>query len=141
MTRALALAVVAAAGLLLAGCGGDGKKQPPEQAARTAVEGFAKAFGDGDGKKACSLLTKSAGAAFVTRAKPLTHADDCPTAIERVHDEAGGVVTQAYAAAKVAKVTVTGSKATAQVRAGGAATSVALVKEGGRWKLTGVPGL
>ena len=138
MTRALA--VVAVAAVALAGCGG-GKKQSPEQTARGAVQGFAKAFGDGDGKKACSLLTKSAGTAFVTRAKPLTHANDCPTAIKRVHDEAGGVVTQAYAAAKVGKVTVTGSKATAQVKAGGAATTVGLVKEGGKWKLTGVPGL
>jgi hypothetical protein len=127
--------------LLLAGCGGgsDGgaKKQSPQQ----VVTSFAHAFGAGDGKKACALLTKVGQKAFVARVQPLTGANDCPTAIAKVHDAAGGSVTKAYAAAKVVKVKVSGSQATAQLTAGGAATPVALEKEDDAWKLTAVPGL
>jgi hypothetical protein len=128
----------------IAGCGGGGKEGGGGAKAKdpgAVVKEFAKAFGDADGAAACDLLTKPAQDAFVKRAQPLTGADDCPAAVERVAEAAGASVTGAYADSKVEDVKVTGSQATAQLNAGGAATTVTLVKEDGDWKLTKVPGL
>jgi ketosteroid isomerase-like protein len=137
-----AVAVVVALALVATGCGGggDSAKSDPD-AARAAVTDFAKAFGAGDGKRACALLTSAGRTAFLKRVKVLTSTSDCPTAIKRVHDAAGGQVTQAFAQAKVSAVTVKGSSASAQLTATGHSTDVALAKEGGSWKLTSVPGL
>ena len=139
--RARAAAGLAAA-LALAGCGGGGgggggSGDDPAGAVRS----FAKAFGAGDGKKSCGLLTASGRTAFVKRAKPLAATDDCATAIERVHEAAGKPVADAYASATVAGVKVSGSTATAKLTAGGATTAVRLAKEDGEWRLASVPGL
>ena len=133
---ALVLLVALAAG----GCGG-GNASPDPEAARSAVSGFVKAFGAGDGGKACDLLTSTAQAAIVKRVKVLAAASDCPTAIERLHDAAGSEVAGAFASAKVSDVRVTGDSATAQLTAEGHSTPVSLTKEDGDWKLTGVPGI
>jgi hypothetical protein len=135
-TRAAA-AIIAA--LAMAGCGGGGEEKGPSP--RAVVESFAKAFGAGDGERACDLLTKAAQKAFIARVQPLTGADDCPAAIEKLVDAAGGSVSKAYASAKVDQVKISGSKATATLTAEGGATTVALAKEDGDWRLTGVPGL
>jgi hypothetical protein len=50
-------------------------------------------------------------------------------------------VTGAFAAAKVTDVQVKGDTATAQLTSSGHSTSVGLTKQGGDWKLTGVPGI
>jgi hypothetical protein len=134
-------ALVAALALSVVGCGGGGGGKPDPEAAQAAVTEFAKAFGSGDGKTACDLLTPAGRTAFVKRVKVLTSSTDCPTAMKRVHDAAGGQVTQAFAVAKVSSVKVTGSTATAQLTATGHSTPVALTKADGAWKLTGVPGL
>jgi hypothetical protein len=140
---ALALAVALALALAPVGCGGNGggTAKPDPQAVRAAVTGFTSAFGSGDGKAGCDLLTSAARAAFVKRVQPLTGTADCAAAIQRVHDAAGAQVTGAYAQAKVGAVKVTGSTATAKLTAGGATTQVKLAKEGGRWKLASVPGI
>jgi hypothetical protein len=137
----LAAAFAAAAVVLLAGgCGGGGSSAEPD-AAGTAVTEFAKAFGAGDGTKACDRLTSAAQATFVKRAQVLAPSRDCPTAIERVHDAAGAQVTGAFSAAKVGDVKVKGEVATARLTAAGHSTLVRLEKQGGKWRLTAVPGV
>jgi hypothetical protein len=134
------VALVLLVALAASGCGG-GSEQPDPDAARSAVSDFAEAFGAGDGGKACDLLTSTAQAAIVQRVKVLVAATDCPTAIQRLHDAAGSQVTSAFAAAKVTDVQVKGDTATARLTSSGHSTSVALMKQGGDWKLTGVPGI
>jgi hypothetical protein len=128
------------AGTLLGGCGGGGKKVPDTQAAGAAVTGFAKAFGSGDGKTACDLLTPAARAAFVKRVQGLATTRDCATGMVKVHDAAGADVNAAFSAATVSNVKVTGDSATATLTASGHSTSVSLARQGGKWRLNGVPG-
>jgi Tfp pilus assembly protein PilW len=133
-------AAFAAAALLAAGCGGGTSSSSPD-AAGVAVTDFSKAFGAGDGSKACDRLTSAAQAAFVKRVQVLSPAPDCPTAIKRVHDAVGGQVTGAFAAAKASDVKVKGDTATARLTAAGHSTLVRLEKQDGSWRLTSVPGV
>lgn len=132
---ALALAAAAAA----SGCGGE--RRSSSDTARAAVSDFARAFGSGDGARACERLTPAAQAAIVKRVKVLAPASGCATAIKRLHDAAGSQVAGAFAAATVSDVRVKGDAASARLTAGGNSTPVALVKVGGAWRLTGVPGI
>jgi hypothetical protein len=136
-----AAAFAAAVVLLAAGCGGSGDSSSEPDAAGAAVTEFAKAFGASDGARACDRLTSAAQATFIKRVQVLTPARDCPTAIERVHDAAGAQVTGAFSTAKASDVKVKGDVATARLTAGGHSTLVRLEKQGGRWRLTSVPGV
>jgi hypothetical protein len=135
-----AIAGVALA-VVLAGCGGSDKKVSDSTAAQDAVSGFAKAFSAGDGAKACDLLTTAARADFVKRARTATGANDCTAAMTRVHDLAGESVTGPFGSATVSEVEVTGDAGTAKLTVAGHSTTVNLAKQGGDWKLTGVPGI
>jgi hypothetical protein len=105
------------------------------------VAEFSKAFGAGDGKVACTLMTPAAQTALVKRVKSLIPVNSCADAIAAVHGEAGAQVNIAFADATVSKVTVTGGSATAVLTASGHSAVAKLVKQGGAWKLTGVPGI
>jgi hypothetical protein len=137
--KRLALVFVAA---LLAGCGGgDRPKVPDSKAAADAVTGFTKAFAAGDGATACGLLTTGARDAFVKRAEAATGSKDCAESMKRVHDLAGSSVTGPLGSATVSQVKIAGSTASAQLTASGHSTTVTLSKQGGDWKLNGVPGV
>jgi hypothetical protein len=105
------------------------------------VLGFAKAFGSGKADEACALLTGDARTAFLRRVQTLVPTRECAVAMKRVHDEAGSNVTQAFATATVSNVKVNGGSATATLTAAGHSTSVGLAQQGGKWRLTGVPGI
>jgi hypothetical protein len=126
--------------LAVAGCGG-GKSVPDPKAASQAVTDFAKAFGGGDGKRACDLLTPAARTIFLKKSHTVAPTTDCAVAMKRVHDLAGSSVTGPFATATVSSVKVTGATATATLTANGHSTPVYLAKQGDAWKLTGVPGL
>lgn len=139
---AAALATLMVLAALVGGCGGGSAKAPSDaEAASAAVRGFATAFGTGKGGDACDLLTKDAQAAFLRRVQDLVRTSDCATAMTKVHDEAGSDVTQAFATATVSAVHVSGTTGMATLTASGHSTTVGLVKQGGDWKLTGVPGI
>jgi hypothetical protein len=125
----------------LTGCGGGGQRVPDSDAASAAVLGFAKAFGAGKGDEACALLSDDARAAFLKRVQALVPTKDCAVAMNKVHDEAGDDVTEAFTTATVTNVKVKGGAATATLSASGHSTTVGLTEQGGDWKLTGVPGL
>jgi 7-keto-8-aminopelargonate synthetase-like enzyme len=132
--------------LALGGCGsggggGSSGTVSDPAAVRTAVAEFSKAFGAGDGKVACTLMTPEAQTALVKRVKSLIPVSTCAEAIAAVHGEAGAQVNIAFADATVSKVKVTGGSATAVLTASGHSAVAKLVKQGGAWKLTGVPGI
>jgi hypothetical protein len=105
------------------------------------VLGFSKAFGAGKAKDACDLLTGDARAAFLKRIQALVATKDCTVAMTKVHAEAGADVNQAFSSATVSNVRLKGSAATVTLTASGHSTTVGLLKQGGAWKLTGVPGI
>jgi predicted NodU family carbamoyl transferase len=125
--------------LVVAGCGG-GNKGSDEDQVRSAVTGYAHAFGNGDGEKACSKLTKGAQAAFVTRVSALVGTRNCAEAIDKLHAAAGATVTAPFRDAKVTAVTVKGDAATATLTAGSGTRTVPLQKQDGDWKIARVPG-
>ena len=142
--RTVAAALAAAVLISAGGCGGGsggGQRVPDSDAARAAVLGFAKAFGSGDAKGACDLLTGDARAAFLRRVQVIVRTTDCAVAMTKVHDEAGDNVAQAFTTATAGDVRLHGGAATVTLTASGHSTAVGLAKQGGSWKLTGVPGI
>lgn len=142
MARASGAAAAAAGlALLAAGCGGGGGGggSQTEQAARAATK-YAHAFGAGDGKQACGLLTPGAQAGFVRRVSALVGTRDCVEAVTKLQAVAGPDVTGPFQEATVGNVRVSGDTATAKMVAGGHAEQVRLEKRDGRWLLSRVPG-
>jgi hypothetical protein len=130
------------AGLAIGGCGGGDKKASADPVTvQNTVTEFSKAFGAGNGKQACELMTPGAQAAFVKRVGADIGTKDCAKAIATVHGEAGAEVNLAFSDAKVSGVKVTGGSATAVLTASGHSAVAKLVQQGGAWKLTGVPGI
>jgi hypothetical protein len=136
--RAISLLLAAAA--LASGCGGGGDNTPDQEQVSTAVTDFAHAFGKGDGKKACALLTSGARDAFVSRIASLVGTRDCAEAISKLPGLAGPNVTGPFQTATVSDVRVTGDAATASLTAAGHSAQVTLQKSDGDWLLTHVPG-
>jgi hypothetical protein len=131
---ALALATV------LGGCGGgEGKGSDADQVTAAATT-FAHAFGTGDGKKACSLLTPGAQDAFVKRVSSLVGTNDCAQAIVKLQAVAGPNVTGPLQDAKASNPRVNGDHATVALTAAGGTEQVQLEKRDGDWLLTRAPG-
>jgi hypothetical protein len=139
--RAAASAALAAA--LLAGCGGGGggDERPDSEQVVGAATDYARAFGSGDGQKACSLLTPGARDSLVARVSSLVGTRDCGEAVQKLQALAGPNVTGQFRTARASAATVTGDRATATLTAGGHATQVTLEKRDGDWLLTRAPGL
>jgi hypothetical protein len=138
-SAALAVAAVAVA---LSGCGGGGGSgSSNSDDVRAVTQNFVKAFGAGDGKTACTLLTPAGQAAFVKQVGGPLGVRDCAKAVEAAHGEAGAELNLDFSGAKVQSVTVNGDSASAVVSAGKRSLPAKLSKAGGSWKLTAVPGL
>ena len=101
---------------------------------------YLNAFVDGDGTKACSLMTNATRRQFVEKTKAITKSADCSLAIEAIRTQAGAEVTAALAKLKFTNVKVTGNRATVTLESGGSKTTATLMKEGGAWKVSGAPG-
>jgi hypothetical protein len=138
--RAAALIAVAA---LVAGCGGGsgGSSSSSNDDVRAVTQNFAKAFGAGDGKTACTLLTPAGQAAFVKKVGGPLGVKDCVAAVAAAHGEAAAELNLDFSGASVKSVKVNGSTASAVVAAGGRSLNASLSNAGGSWKLTRVPGL
>lgn len=145
-----ALVLIAAASLgggLLAGCG---SSQPPsdrEQVTAT-LRTFLRAQSDGAGEQACAALAPAAQrqlVRFVTRragalgVAPTT----CADAATLVHVVAPRALLQALRAARITRLAVRGSAATATVSDGASfpPQRVVLTRTGGRWLIARVPSL
>jgi hypothetical protein len=135
--RAAALIVA----VLFAGCGGAGSKASGTDDVRAVTENFVKAFGAGDGKTACTLLTPAGQAAFVKKVGAPLNVKDCAAAVAAAHGEAAAELNLDFSGATVRSVKVSGSTASAVVAAGGRSLNARLSNARGTWKLVGVPGL
>jgi hypothetical protein len=138
----IALAIAAA---LAAGCGGSEDESSPasgasdrEQVAAVARD-YLEAFVGGDGERTCGHLTAGAQ----EQVKTWTNAASCEDGIGQVGDliaEEDRDAGERVADVRIERVTVTGSKAEAQVETGdGTPRPVALEKVGGTWKVAGFP--
>lgn len=132
--RRAALLLTAIA-LAASGCGGG-----PADDVKSAVHSYLNAFVDGDGAKACSLMTGATRRQFVEKTKAITKSSDCALAIEAIRTQAGAEVTAALAKLKLDDVKVTGDRATVTLSSGPSKTTATLMKEGGAWKVSGAPG-
>ena len=133
-------ATVLLAGLALAasGCGSS------TDDVKSAVNGYLKAFVNGDGQRACSLMTSTTRQQFVARVSSIVHTSDCAKAISALRQRAGSQVAAALREAKVTKVKVAGDTAvatlTTKTSIGTSTSTTLLQKEGGSWKITSAPG-
>jgi predicted lipid-binding transport protein (Tim44 family) len=135
---ALAVGAVAVA---LCGCGGGGSSSSSVDDVRAVTGNFVKAFGAGDGKTACTLLTPEGQAAFVKKVGGPLGVKDCAAAVAAAHGEAKAELNLDFSGASVTSAKVTGDTASATVTAGSRSLPASLSKSGGSWKLTSVPGL
>jgi hypothetical protein len=134
--RSVTLALLAAAALLAAGCGGN-DADAAKQTVSTAISGLAK----GDATTVCKQLTPD-GARKVMRVLatgPLglapIRATTCREAIGALHDALPKVIRDVLVDGEVDNAKVTGDKATVHVV--GAGMTAQLQKVGGSWKITG----
>lgn len=112
-----------------AGCGG----KSDEDKARDTAEQYFKALGDGDGAKACGLLTKNAQAkAAAARGGSCARALTLDTGTPL-----GRALADQFKKVEVGKVKVNGSNADATLKANGRTAQKPLreVKEDGDWKV------
>ncbi len=130
-----ASAILAAAAIVVAGCGGSA-----EDRAGSTVHGYLDAFVDGDGARACSLMASAVRADFVARMRRDMKTSDCGIAIDRIHNQAGPRVLRALKHAKVSDVQVRGETATARITSGSSSTVTTLLREHGEWRISVPPG-
>jgi hypothetical protein len=132
---------VGAVVVALCGCGGGGSSSSSTDDVRAVTQNFVKAFGDGDGKTACTLMTRAGQAAFVKKVGGPLGVKDCAGAVAAAHGEAKAQLNLDFSGASVKSVTVNGNSATAVVGAGSRSLNAQLSNAGGTWKLTRVPGV
>jgi hypothetical protein len=132
--RAAAAAALAAA--VLAGCGGGGDREE----VRETVQAYLDSFVKGDAAKTCSLMTDATRRQFVKGARSLTPTNDCATATVAVRAAAGRKAIAALRDAKISKVRVQGSTASAKLKASSGESVATLTKQGGEWKVSSAPG-
>jgi hypothetical protein len=123
--------------IALAGCGGGSS---PADDAKSTLKSYLDAFVNGDGAKACGLMSKGTRDQFVSRVKVLTKTTDCTKAITTIRAAAGAPAIDALKKTKISDVKVDGDTATAKLASGSGSTTTVLKKEGGDWKITAIPG-
>jgi hypothetical protein len=128
-------ATLAAAAIALAGCGGSASDD-----AKSAVKDYVNAFVNGDGHKACSLMTAATRQQFVKRSRALTKTTDCASAIEAIRTQAGQAAMGALKKVTFSDPHVAGDTATVKLTSSTGTSTAFLKKEGGSWKVSGVPG-
>lgn len=143
-----AAVLLAAAAAALAACGG-GAKQPESDATKVerTIRTYLTAQVSGDGAAACAVLSpagkRQLSAVVATASKGLATAPGCEEAVTLVRAAAGSELLGALGRAQVEHVAIAGDRATADVVDGAALARrpVALVRTGGTWLISGVPGL
>ena len=135
MTRPVVAVVLLVLALGAAACGSNKRE---EAAARKSVRELYSALAAKDGARVCRLLSRQ-GRREVERAirGPSGQKQTCANLFDFALNFSGGQL-QNVGKAKVTDVSVDGDKAKAKVRYRNNEGHVDLVKEGGRWKLSGL---
>jgi hypothetical protein len=130
--RAVVAVLVAALAVAATGCG-----KSEEDKAKSAVEDYLEAVSNGDGDKACGLVTAATKKKIEQSAKR-----PCPQTFSSLNQGPGKAVLEAFKDAKVEGVKVDGDKATADIKLRQLSQKTNLRKEDGDWKLesTGIAG-
>jgi hypothetical protein len=133
--RTLSLALLTAAAVGVAGCGGDDSGGDDEAQIKDVVTSYAAAIADKDGDKACGFLTDSAREQ-VEKAGEALKADGCADVMEKVTEEASDDDRDQLKDIEVTSVKIDGDRAVVQVKAAGETGDPStLVKEDGDWKI------
>lgn len=132
-STALVLAALVAGGL--AGCG-----KSDEDEAQDAVQTYLTAFGDGDGEKACELLTEKVRDAFVAQVRGLVDTEDCGKAFDTIQKGLTPAQTKAVSGVRVAGAKIDGDRGTVNVRSGGTTVATRVEKVDGDWRIAQPPG-
>jgi hypothetical protein len=123
MGMRLAVATLAASGLIAAGCGGDDTEESGADSPDAAVTSFFAAIEDGDGDRACELMTDDSVEALELGG------EECSTFAE---SEGSGDLPDDF---EVGDATEDGDSATVNVTGDGEELEVPLVKDGDEWKV------
>lgn len=122
--RALLTILLAALAVTVTACG-----ESEADRAKSSVEDYLHAVQDGDGGKACGLLTDRAKQA-IERSGPR-----CAQAISSIKNGAASQLASRLKDAKVENVKVKGDTASAEIKLDPITQTVNLVKQDGKWKL------
>jgi hypothetical protein len=135
--RSPSLALLAAAAIIAAGCGGGDDASKAQDTVSTAVSGLAK----GDAKTVCNQLTVPAQRRLLVLLAhnplgfPDIQATNCLDAVTKLHGKLTQPQRNVLVDGEVEKAKVTGDKATVHVT--GAGMTASLQKINGRWMITG----
>jgi hypothetical protein len=141
---------LAAAALLLAGCGSAHHVSADQRAAKATLQGYLTAMAHGSYGAACARLTPEAKTRIAKRSQAPTLQLDktgCPAQLRAllgaVPGQQRGVVLDVLAGAKVASVTIDGDEAKADVdasfRGRTQSQTTTLEREGSAWKVDASP--
>ena len=122
--RAFLTILLAASALTVAACG-----ESEEDKAKSSVEDYLKAVENGDGDKACGLVTAQ------TKKRIERSGRKCGETISSLNQGPGKTLLTALKGAEVENVKVKGDTATAQIKLKGLTQTVDLQEEDGKWKL------
>jgi len=131
-----AIGGLAAAAVLVAGCGGSGTSNADQ--IKKVINTYYDAFANGDSATACEQLTKNTVKSLEKQAKGRACSDVLNDALQQPDYS---TIAQKLKNAKISKITVLNDKATAQIDVPGVhgkgviRTAVALQKEGNSWKI------
>jgi hypothetical protein len=137
--RPVALALLAVAALVAAGCGGGGgpKEPTPEEVVKTAVV----ALGKGDAQAVCDELNGDAKRKLVAGLRtgpqglPKIVSTNCVDGITKVFAKLPAPIRAQLVKGKVDKATITGD--TASVRVSLTTLRTELTRTGGKWLISG----
>lgn len=135
--RTLSLALLAAAAMGVAGCGGDdsGSGGDDEAQVKEVVTSYAAAVADRDGDKACDSMTDAARKQ-VEQAGQVIGAEGCGAIIEKATEDATDKERDQLKDLVVTSVKIDGDHAVVQVKAAGETGDPSnLVKQDGEWKI------
>jgi hypothetical protein len=123
-----------AVAVAIAGCGGGGGGDLSSPAATTKT--YLTGVGKGDGAAACSALSPTLRQQALQSAKSSgIKASSCASLFAQVKAHLSSDQRKKFLDAKVTKVSVSGNTATVGVA--GASSSPTLIKQGGKWLITG----
>jgi hypothetical protein len=132
------LPVLCLLALVAAGCGGDGE-DAATKSARKAAESYVHDLGSRDGEAVCADMTKALQKQFtdtVGRANPEVKGRSCGDIMSLALRSIPSDQLQAFTAAKIESVKVTGSTGTFVYRLHDIKVDGKVAKEGGKWKVS-----
>ena len=138
MPRRAILPVLCLLALVAAGCGGDGE-DAATKSARKAAESYVHDLGSRDGEAVCADMTKALRTQFtdtVGRANPQVKGRTCGDIMSLALQSIPSDQLEAFSAAKIEMVKVTGSKGTFVYRLHDIRVDGQVAREGGHWKVS-----